>query len=106
MKDEEFDVRDILKGLAGKKKTTTQPIIEMLTEFQGEFKMFPLKFNGFYPAKDGNSAYAIIQIPKDIALTDPTPLKNDWVFMTLAFPKERYRKFLEQKYGKPEREPI
>ena len=100
--DKDFDVRDILKELGKKKKMSTQPIIEMLTEFQGDFKMFPLKFSGFLASQFGSPAKAIIDVPKDIALTDPKPLREDWVFMTLAFPKEAYRKYLEQKYGKPE----
>ena len=108
MSDKDFDIRDVMDRIGGKpKKMKTQPIIELLTEFQGEFKMFPLKFppapNGmpfFMPVAPGrNAAVTMIQIPPDIARTDPRPLMHDWVFMTLAFPKERYAQFLNQKWG-------
>lgn len=104
--NKDINIRDILSKIGGEKRSTTQPIIEMLTEFEGEFKMFPLKFGGFSPITPTTPARAIIDIPNNIALSDPKPLMEDWVFMTLAFPKEPYRKYLEQKWGKPERSPI
>lgn len=105
----DFDIRDVMDRISGKpKKMTTQPIIELLTEFQGAFKMFPLKFPSaptrmpfFMPVAQGrNFAMTMIQIPPDIARTDPRPLMNDWVFMVLAFPKKEYAQYLNEKWGK------
>ncbi|MHA1467626.1 MAG: hypothetical protein ACTSP6_06045 [Promethearchaeota archaeon] len=79
-----------------KPEMTVQPLIDLLNQFTGLVKMFPLKFLQVTPAiKERQFAMGTVPLPNDIVYDDVKSLAK-WVYITIAIPRHQYLEYIKK----------
>ena len=71
-------------------------VIDLIKLFVVKAVMFPLTFTKLTGSnKSRKYALGTIATPTDIATFDVRPITRDWTYICFGFPKEEYKKYME-----------